>query len=176
MCERWVGDCSDCNILTPSSSVFSDTSFSFCSTRGPGGLSPLLGASSHCLKLQRELQLTDSSCGTGLYNCLTSTCFLWASHLRRIQPDHMSRLYLDIFDRMHLFLDWPLIFTPVHMSKWYLQMNAPVSRLTAGSKVNMLHYEETNGKWWTKNQSKEQRNTSLNVVFVIHFLFSFVQP
>ena len=27
------------------------------------------------------LQLTEPVCGTGLYNCLTSTCFLWASHL-----------------------------------------------------------------------------------------------
>ena len=30
VCERWVGDPTDCNILTPSSSVFSSTSFSFC--------------------------------------------------------------------------------------------------------------------------------------------------
>ena len=30
MCERWVGDWTDCNILAPSSSVFSSTSFSFC--------------------------------------------------------------------------------------------------------------------------------------------------
>ena len=58
------------------------------------------------------LQLTRTVCGTGLYNCLTSTCFLWASHLHRIQPVHMSRLYL--------------------------RPDAPVSRLTAESKVNML--------------------------------------
>ena len=32
------------------------------------------------------LQLTRNVCQTGLYNCLTSTCFLWASHLHRIQP------------------------------------------------------------------------------------------
>ena len=44
----------------------------------------------------------------GYIIALTSTCFLWASHLHRIQPVHMSRLYLDIFDRMHLFLDWQL--------------------------------------------------------------------
>ena len=105
----------DCNILTPSSSDYSSTSFLIllgCSTGGPGGPSPLLGAGSHCLELQLELQLTDSNYGTGLYNCLTSTCFLWASHLHRIQP--------------------------VHMSRWYLGPDAPVSRLTAGSKVNML--------------------------------------
>ena len=34
------------------------------------------------------LQLTRTVCGTGLYNSLTSTCSLWASHLHRIQPLH----------------------------------------------------------------------------------------
>ena len=34
------------------------------------------------------LQLTPTVCGTGLYNCLSSTCFLWASQLHRIQPVH----------------------------------------------------------------------------------------
>ena len=29
-----------------------------------------------------------SSCRTGLYHCLTSTWFLWASYLHRIQPVH----------------------------------------------------------------------------------------
>ena len=49
------------------------------------------------------LQLTDSklqtnwtSCRIGLYNCLTSTCFLWASHLHPIQPVH-SQGYTLIF-------------------------------------------------------------------------------
>ena len=49
-----------------------------------------------------ELQLTHAVCGTWLYNCLTATCFLWASQLHRIQPVHRSRWYPDIFDRMHL--------------------------------------------------------------------------
>ena len=84
--ERWVGDWTDCNILIPSSSVFSSISFSFCCllNRGSWGPSPLLGAGSHCL----ELQQSDSHPGTGLYHCLTFTCFLWASHLHRIQPVH----------------------------------------------------------------------------------------
>ena len=34
------------------------------------------------------LQLTQPVCGTGLYNCLRPTCFLWASHLYPIQPVH----------------------------------------------------------------------------------------
>ena len=50
------------------------------------------------------LQLTRNLCGTGFYNYLTSTYFPWASHSTRPR----SRLYLDIFDRMHLFLDWRL--------------------------------------------------------------------
>ena len=49
MCERWVGDWTNCNILTPSSFVFSSTSFSFCWAAQSGVLrthSPLLGAGS----------------------------------------------------------------------------------------------------------------------------------
>ena len=34
------------------------------------------------------VQSTEPVCGTGLYNCLTSTCFLWTSHLHPIQPVH----------------------------------------------------------------------------------------
>ena len=37
------------------------------------------------------LQLTPTDwtpCRTGLYNCLTPTCFLWASHLHPILPVH----------------------------------------------------------------------------------------
>ena len=59
------------------------------------------------------LQLTRTVCGTGLYNCLSSTCFPWGSQLHRIQP--------------------------VKGIPWYLRPDAPVSWLTAGSKVNMLH-------------------------------------
>ena len=67
--------------------------------RGPEGPSPLVGAGSHCPELQLEpnfywLQLTRTVCGTGLYNCLTYTCFLWASHLHRIQLVHVLRWYL----------------------------------------------------------------------------------
>ena len=121
VCERWVGDWTDCNILTPSSSIFSSTSFPFCWAAQPG----VLSAQAFCRELvltalncnsnfnNNWLQLTQTVCGTGLYNCLSSTCFSWASLLHRIQP--------------------------VHMSRWYLRRDAPVSRVTAGSKVNMLH-------------------------------------
>ena len=38
------------------------------------------------------LQLTDPVFGTGLYNFLTPTCFLWASHLHPIQSVHSQYL------------------------------------------------------------------------------------
>ena len=110
VCERWVGDRTDCNILTPSSSDYSSTSFLFCWAAQLGSLratSPQSGACSHCLKLQ--LKLTQAVCGSWLYNCLMPTCFLWALQLHRIQPVLRSRWYPDIFDRMHL------LFTLVHL-------------------------------------------------------------
>ena len=58
MCERWVGDWTNCNILTPSSFVFSSTSFSFYWAAQPGALranSPLLGL---VLSTTSYLQLT----------------------------------------------------------------------------------------------------------------------
>ena len=57
--------------------------------RGSRGSKPSAGS---CFSLHRTptnwFQLTRTLCGTGLYNCLTSTCFLWASHLHRIQAVH----------------------------------------------------------------------------------------
>ena len=85
MCERWVGDWTECNILTPSTSDYSSTSFSFCWAAQPG----VLRAKALCWELVLSasncnsntncnwLQLTPTVCGTGLYHCLTSTCFLW---------------------------------------------------------------------------------------------------
>ena len=76
----------DCHILTPSSSDHGSTSSSFCWAAQPW----VLRAQALCLEqvltpvsylqleLQLELQLTQAVCGTWLYNCLTSTCFLWA--------------------------------------------------------------------------------------------------
>ena len=69
-----------------SSPVFSNTSFSFCWTAQP---EPSAG---NWFLLPRtatnRLQLTEPVCGTGLYNCLTSICFLWVLHLHPIQPVH----------------------------------------------------------------------------------------
>ena len=96
--------------------------FSFCW----GAQTGVLRAQALCW----ELILTASNCntnsnkliptnlnfnsGTGLYYCLTSTCFLWASHLHRIQPVHGKGNIL------------------------ISSTGCTVSRLTVGLKVNML--------------------------------------
>ena len=106
MCERWVGDGERLQHIDPK---FLWLWQHFFLNWGPEVQSPLSGAGSHCLELQLELQLTQTVCGTWLYNCLTSTCFLWASQLHWIQPVHRSRWCPDIFDRIHL------LFTQVHL-------------------------------------------------------------
>ena len=53
--------------------------------RGSWGPSPLWEL---VLTTASYLQLIQPVCGTGLYNCLPFTCFLWASHFYRIQPVH----------------------------------------------------------------------------------------
>ena len=99
VCERWVRDWTNCNILTPSFFVFSSTSFLLCwlLNRGPEGPQSYAGS---WFSLPRTatnwLQLTKPVCGTGLYNCLTPTCFLWVSHLHPIQPVH-SQVYTLMF-------------------------------------------------------------------------------
>ena len=114
----------DCNILTPSSSGYSSTSFlSRGAAQLGGGLRAHLSArsGSHCLELQQltpNSKLTRTSCGTGLYNCSVSV----ASAHNSTRPQ--SRLFPDIFDRMHL------LFTQVHF----------LFDSLAGSEVNMLHY------------------------------------
>ena len=100
VCERWVGNRTDCNILTSSPSDYSSTSSSLCWAAQPGVLRDqalcweLVLTASNCKSNPNcnWLQLTRTVCGTGLYNCLTSTCFPWASQSHRIQPIHRSRL------------------------------------------------------------------------------------
>ena len=77
----------------PSSFVFGSTSFSSAGllNRRSWGLISLCWVL--VLSTVSYLQLTYSKltrtlCRTGLYHCLTSTCFLWASHLHPIQPVH----------------------------------------------------------------------------------------
>ena len=110
MSERWVGDWTNCNILTPSSFVFSSTSFSFCWAARSGVLgahSPLLGAGS-------------------LYSILSPTnwtpgyIFVWHP------PDSSGRHLCTQFNP-----------STVRVIPWYLRPDAPVLWSTAGSEVNM---------------------------------------
>ena len=89
----------DCYILTPSSSDYSNASSSFCwaaqlgswrskpsiwswfSLRGHPISNCAWNSNSNCPELTVCLPRTPTTqavCGTWLYNCLTSTCFLWA--------------------------------------------------------------------------------------------------
>ena len=124
VCERWIGDWTDCNILTPSSSGHSSTS-SFCWAAQPESWEPKPSVSSWFSLPQTAtrtptncLQLTQAVSGTRLYNCLTPTCVLWAPQLHRIQL--------------------------VKVIPWCLRPDASVSWLTAGSKVNMLQNDMFN--------------------------------
>ena len=56
--------------------------------RGPWGPSPLLRQVLTASNCDNWLQTNWTSYRTGLYHCLTSSCFLWASHLHRTQPIH----------------------------------------------------------------------------------------
>ena len=108
--ERWVGDWADRSILTPSSSDNSSTSFLIllsCSTRGPEGPAlcwELVLTASNCNSNFNcnWLQLSRTLCGTGLYNCLTSTCFLWHRNCTEFNP------------------------SPFKVIPWYLRPDAPV--------------------------------------------------
>ena len=104
--------------------------FSFCLAAQPGSWGPKPSAGSW-FSLPRTatrtatnwLQLTWTVCGTGLYNWLTSTRFPWASQLHRFN------------------------LSTVKIISWYLRQDATVSRLTAGSKISLLHPQRVSWKW-----------------------------
>ena len=115
MCERWVGDRTNCNILTPRSFVFSRTSFSFCWAAQSGVLraySPLLCAGCWFSLPHLISNLTDSN-----------------------QLNFLSHRVISLFDTHLLPVSNP---PTVKVIPWCLRLDAPVPWLTAGSKVNML--------------------------------------
>ena len=78
---------------SPHSSIFSPTDLNFnCSIGGPEG--PLYWML--VLSTASYLQLTDFLSSPGLYNCSTSTFFLWASQIALNSTRPRSRLYPDI--------------------------------------------------------------------------------
>ena len=91
MYERWVGDWTKLQHIGPPA-LLAIAALLSCSpgllNRGPWGPSSLLGLIFTASNCNNWLQTHWTSCRTGLYHCLTSTCFLWASHLHRIQPVH----------------------------------------------------------------------------------------
>ena len=93
----------DCNILTPNSSGYSSTSFPSCGFAQPGDLTAQLpaGSGSHCFELQQPTPksdplLTQTSCSTGLYNCLTSTCFSERRICTQFNPSTVWYLRPDV--------------------------------------------------------------------------------
>ena len=108
----------------PQIPVFSSTSFSFCwlLNRGSWEPSPLWEL---VLTTASYLQLNQLVCGTRLYNCLTPTCFLWASHLHPIQPIHSQG------------------YTLISSTRCTCYFHRCISYLTAWLRVNMqqLHYK-----------------------------------
>ena len=123
VCARWVGDWTDCNILTPSSSDYSSTSFSFCWAAQPG----VLRAQALCW----ELVLTGSNCN------LNFNCNWLQLNDRSVAPGYIIVWCPPTSSGCRNYTE----FNPstVKVISWYLPPDAPVSWLTAGSKVNMLH-------------------------------------
>ena len=118
----------DCNILTPNSSGYSSTSFSFSWAAQLGALRAQLsaGSGSHCFELQQltsnsDLQLPVAPGYIIVWHPPASVSVAYA--LNSTCPQ--SRLFPEIFDQMHL------LFTQVHF----------LFDSSAGSEVNMLHKE-----------------------------------
>ena len=114
MCGRWVGHWTDGNILTPNSPVFSSTSFSFCRADQPGVLR------------------AQSSAGTWFSLPRTATDWVQLS----VAPGY------TIVWRPPASCERPICtqFNPSTLKaiSCCRRPDAPVSRLTAGPKVNML--------------------------------------
>ena len=94
--------------------------FSFCWAAQPGALASAGSWFSLPRTATNWLQLTEPVCGTGLYNCLASTCFLWASHLHPIQPVNSQG------------------YTLISSTGCTCYLHRCISYLTARPRVNML--------------------------------------
>ena len=121
MCERWVGDWTNCNILTPSSSALAALLSRSAGLLNRGSWGPIALCWVLVLSTASYLQLTEPVCSTGLYNCLTPTCFLWASHLHPIQPVHSQGYNL------------------ISSTGCTCYLHRCISYLTIQPRVNMLH-------------------------------------
>ena len=92
MCERWVGDWTKRATYWPpvplSLAVLLSRSAWLLNrgSWGPIALCWVLVLSTVSYLQLIDSKLTEPVCRMGLYNWLTSNCFLWASHLHPIQP------------------------------------------------------------------------------------------
>ena len=94
-------------------------SFLSCSAvllnQGPGGPASLgAGSLYHILSPTGLISNWLNFLCTELYNCSTSSFFLWASQIALFQPVHGQGYILIFLDRMHL------LFTQVHFLFWQL--------------------------------------------------------
>ena len=116
-CERWVVDGTDGNILTPSSSNYSSTPFSFFWDAQLG----VLRAQALCWKLV----LTASNCNSN------------ANYLEQsVAPGYVIVWHPPASCGRRNFTK--LNPSTAEVISWYIRPDAPVFWLTAGSKVNML--------------------------------------
>ena len=85
------------------------------------------------------LQLIQPVCGTGLYNCLTSTCFLWASHLHPIQPVQSQGYTLISYLQRLLFTQANLLFDSLAEGQYATVSSIFLSVSVMLSAFNFLH-------------------------------------
>ena len=115
VCERWVGDWTDCNILTPSSSDYSSTSFPFCWTAKPRVLRAQPSAGSW-FSLPRTATRTSTAWRQLIQlSVAPGYIIVWRP------PASCERCICTKFNP-----------STVEAISWYLRPDAPVSRLTAG--------------------------------------------
>ena len=93
------------------------------------------------------LQLTCTVCCTGLYHCLTPTCFLWASHLHPIQPIHGQGYILMsstgcISFSIDEWADGQYVTSRKHgiKSAWLLFWNYPLAIVKLRLKIDLVSY------------------------------------
>ena len=139
----------DCNILTPSSFVFSSISFSFCRAAQPGTLRAQLpaGSGSHCIELQQltpNSKLTRTPCGAELYNCLNPTCFSQRRICTQFNP------------------------STVKVIPWYLRPDAPVI-YTGAFLIWQLGRVE--GQYVTHHQSHCKWRDFKYIIFLFTYTF-----
>ena len=120
MCESWVGDWTNCNILTPSSFVFSSTSSRSAGLLNRGSWGPIALCWVLILSTAFYLQLTDFN--KPKWSVAPGYIIVWHP------PASCGRHICTQFNP-----------STVKVIPWHLRPDAPVLWSTAGSEVNMLH-------------------------------------